>query len=205
MIVIIDYGMGNIGSIANMLKKVGAEPIVSSNIGIIERADKLILPGVGAFDHGMRRLAEMGLISVLNRKVIDQKTPILGLCLGMQLFTRSSEEGSLPGLAWFDAVTIKFRFETTDCGLKTPHMGWNTISFVHRNGIWTDMYPEARFYFVHSYHVVCHRQEDVNTTTHYGYDFASSITKGNIRGMQFHPEKSHKYGMRLFESFLEYC
>jgi imidazole glycerol-phosphate synthase subunit HisH len=205
MIVVIDYGMGNIGSIANMLKKVGVAAVVSADIGTVESADKLILPGVGAFDQGMRHLRDLGLIPVLNRKVLEAKTPILGLCLGMQLFTRNSEEGSLPGLGWFDAETVRFRFHASQTGLKALHMGWNTVNLINPTALWKNMYPDARFYFVHAYHVVCHDQNDVTTTSHYGYEFASAITKGNVQGTQFHPEKSHKFGIRLFKSFVECC
>jgi imidazole glycerol-phosphate synthase subunit HisH len=205
MIVVIDYGMGNIGSILNMLKKVGAKAIASSDIATIGQADKLILPGVGSFDHGRRQLNDLGLVDLLNYKVLEDKVPILGLCLGMQLFTRSSEEGQLRGLGWFDAETVRFRFDPSDSDLKILHMGWDTVNPKRPTIMWDDMYSDARFYFAHSYHVVCHNQEDVTTTTHYGYEFASAITRGNIVGMQFHPEKSHKFGMKLFKNFSERC
>ena len=205
MIVVIDYGMGNLGSIANMLKKVGAKSIIASDVATLERADKLILPGVGAFDNGMQRLKDLGLLAVLNHKVLQDKTPILGLCLGMQLFTRRSEEGILPGLGWIDAETVRFHFASDQNELRIPHMGWNTVQIKHSSPLWYEMYPDARFYFVHSYHLVCHNDEDVTTATFYGYEFASSVTQGNIAGTQFHPEKSHKFGMRLFKNFVERC
>jgi imidazole glycerol-phosphate synthase subunit HisH len=201
MIVIVDYGMGNLGSIANMLKKIGAEAAISSNVSIVEQADKLILPGVGAFDNGMNNLKELGLIPVLNRKVLEENTPILGICLGMQLITKSSEEGTLPGLGWVDAKTVRFRFDKMQTNLKVPHMGWNTITINQPCQVFNDMYEEPRFYFVHSYHAVCNNEKNVLSTTHYGYDFTSSIVSDNIVGTQFHPEKSHKFGMLLLKNF----
>jgi glutamine amidotransferase len=203
MIVIIDYGMGNLGSVANMLKKIGAKPVITSDIATIEKADKLILPGVGAFDNGMQRLDELGLTSVLNAKVLQARTPILGLCLGMQLFTKSSEEGVLPGLGWINAETIRFHFAQDENDLKIPHMGWNSIQITNASPIWEEMYPDARFYFVHSYHVRCSNEQDVTATTRYGYEFAAAVMRENIVGTQFHPEKSHKFGMKLLRNFVE--
>ncbi len=203
MIVVVDYGMGNLGSIANMLKKVGARSTISSDVGVIEAADKLILPGVGAFDHGMQRLNELGLLPVHNKKVLEKRTPVLGLCLGMQLFTQKSEEGTLPGLGWIQGETVRFRF-SPEAGLKIPHMGWNTIKITAPHAIWEDMYSDARFYFVHSYHVVCANAQDVSAVSCYGYDFASVVARDNIVGTQFHPEKSHKFGMKLFRNFVEH-
>lgn len=203
MIVIIDYGMGNLGSIANMFKKIGTRAIISSDLEVIEAADKLILPGVGAFDNGMARLGEMGLVGLLNAKALLQKTPILGLCLGMQLLARGSEEGSLPGLGWLDAGCVRFRFGPEHDGLKVPHMGWNYLHVRQPGGLFAGMYPDPRFYFVHAYHLECKDQADVQATTTYGYEFASVVRKNNILGVQFHPEKSHKFGMKLFTNFVE--
>ena len=204
MIVVVDYGMGNLGSIANMLKKIGAAARISSDIPEIEGADKLILPGVGAFDNGMIKLHELGLVDILNTKVLQDKTPILGLCLGMQLFTQESEEGELAGLGWFEAQTVRFKFDKDQQGLKIPHMGWNYIQVQKPSRLFEGMPEESRFYFVHSYHPVCQNQRDVLATTVYGYDFPSIIMRDNILGAQFHPEKSHKFGMRLFKNFVEY-
>lgn len=206
MIVIVDYGMGNLGSILNMLKKVGAPAAkVSADPKDIEQADKLILPGVGAFDTGMQRLRETGLIGLLNEKVLRAKTPTLGVCLGMQLLTKISEEGELPGLGWLDAETIRFRFDQKKTGLKIPHMGWNTVKVQREGTLFKDMYAEPRFYFVHSFHVVSHNPEDVVATTEYGYDFVSVVQHGHIMAAQFHPEKSHKFGMKLYKNFVEYA
>lgn len=203
MIVIINYGMGNLGSIFNMFKKIGVQAIISSDISDIEKAHKLILPGVGAFDNGITNLRNLGLIPVLAEKVITNKTPILGVCLGMQLFTSNSEEGNLPGLGWIDAKTIRFKFDNSHSNLKIPHMGWNLIKAKKESNLFSDMYKDARFYFVHSYHVLCNNEEDVLSTTIYGYEFASSVEKGNIVGVQFHPEKSHKFGIKLFKNFVD--
>lgn len=204
MIVVVDYGMGNLGSILNMLKKVGATDVKSSSDPAdIERADKLILPGVGAFDTGMQKLRETGLIGLLNEKVVRAKTPTLGVCLGMQLISKISEEGELPGLGWVDAETIRFRFKGQTSRLKIPHMGWNTADIRREGTLFKDMFPEPRFYFVHSYHVVSHQPADVLATTEYGYEFVSALQHENIMAAQFHPEKSHKFGMRLYKNFIE--
>lgn len=201
MIVIVDYGMGNLGSILNMLKKIGAPAQVSCDPLEIERADKLILPGVGAFDNGMQKLAELGLLPVLNHTVLERKTPTIGLCLGMQLLMQRSEEGTLPGLGWLEGETVRFRFDGDETKLKIPHMGWNSSVIQRSSPLSAGLGTEARFYFVHSYHVVCQRAEDVVATTNYGYDFASIVQRGNIMGTQFHPEKSHKFGMKLLANF----
>lgn len=202
MIVIINYGTGNLSSMLNMLKRIGAEAMVSSNISDIEKADKLILPGVGAFDNGMRNLQDSGLVPVLNQKVLSDKTLIMGICLGMQLFTKRSEEGMLDGLGWIDARTIRFEFDKTETKLKVPHMRWNHVDLKQNAEIFSHMYENPRFYFAHSYHVVCKHQQDVLSTTKYGYDFVSSVKRENIIGVQFHPEKSLKFGMKMLETFV---
>jgi len=203
MITILDFGIGNLGSILNMLKMLKIKAKISSNVADVESADKLILPGVGAFDNGMRALSDSGLFPILNKKVVDEKTPILGICLGTQMIAKRSEEGDLPGLGWVDAEVVRFRFEGDANSLRIPHMGWNTVKIHGEPSIFKDMDEEPRFYFVHSYHLVCKDKKDVLATTHYGYDFASSVRKGNIYGTQFHPEKSHKFGMRLLKNFSE--
>lgn len=199
MITIIDYGMGNLGSIENMIKKIGYESLTTSDIEEVKKADKLILPGVGAFDHGMKQLSELGLIEVLNQMVLIKNTPILGICLGMQLMTKSSEEGSMTGLGWIDAEAKKFRSDE----LKIPHMGWNVIEHKKVSKLFDENKSEKRFYFVHSYCVSCNNKDDILTTTPYIHDFVSSFEKGNIIGAQFHPEKSHKFGMSLIRNFLK--
>jgi len=203
MIAIVDYGMGNLGSIVNMLKKVGAtEAVMTADEKVIERAEKLILPGVGAFDTGMKKLSDTGLTETLNRKALEEKVPVLGICLGMQLITKGSEEGDRPGLGWIDAETLKFRFDKSDMTLKVPHMGWNSVTVRQADGIFKGVEEEPRFYFVHSYYVRCADEADILGTTHYGHEFTSSVRRGNIMGTQFHPEKSHKFGMNVFKNFV---
>ena len=186
-----------------MLKKVTDEQVViSSVITDIQKADRLILPGVGAFDQGMKKLQALNLIDILNEKVIVQKTPVLGICLGVQLFTGGSEEGSLPGLNWINGHTVRFNFEE-EKKLKVPHIAWSDVISCKSSKLFQDMYPDSRFYFVHSYHLKCKNSEDVLLRSNYGYDFPAAIEKENILGVQFHPEKSHKYGMQLLKNFVE--
>ena len=203
MIVIVDYGTGNLGSIHNMLKKIGADALISSDISTIENADKLILPGVGSFDNAMENLNNLGLPHILKKKVIKEKTYILGICLGIQLFTERSAEGNLPGLGWIEGETIKFKLNKNQTTLKIPHMRWNTVKIKKNSLLFKNMYNDARFYFVHSYHVVCDNEQDILSMTCHGYDFVSAIQKENIIGVQFHPEKSHKFGMKILQNFAE--
>ena len=206
MIVILDYKTGNIGSLLNMIKKIGGKVLVSSKTGDIEKAEKLILPGVGAFDKGMENLKNSGFLKVLQKKVKENRIPILGICLGMQLFGRKSEEGELEGLDWItEAETIKFHFQKQESSLKIPHMGWNEIIPEKKDPLLEGLDNMARFYFAHSYHLVCKNKENILATTNYGYDFPSIIKEDNIWGVQFHPEKSHKYGMRMLKNFIELC
>lgn len=199
---IVDFGMGNLGSIQNMLKKVNVKAIISSDHEVIECAEKLILPGVGSFDHAVSNLNALKLIPLLNEKALKEKTQLLGVCLGMQLLTKRSEEGSMLGLGWIDAETVRFKFENAN--LRVPHMGWNTIEIKKRDDpVLKDLGDEPRFYFVHSYYVKCNDERNVLATTDYGVDFCSSVVKDNIRGVQFHPEKSHKFGMKLLKNFAD--
>jgi glutamine amidotransferase len=203
MIVIVDYGLGNLNSIANMLKKVGAHAVISSDAGVIRSAEKLILPGVGAFDAGMVSLHERGLIPVLNEVVLEKRTPVLGLCLGLQLMALGSQEGHQPGLGWLEAEVVRFNFPEEQHELKIPHMSWNTLEMQRAHPLFTEMLDEPRFYFVHSYHLKCRTVEDGLAKTEYGYRFDSVIARGNIMGVQFHPEKSHKFGMKLLKNYAE--
>jgi len=204
MIAIVDYGLGNLGSIQNMLKKIGYKSLISHSSQDIEQADKLILPGVGAFDKGMENLRSTGLIPLLNHKVLEEKVPILGICLGMQLLTRRSEEGGAiePGLGWIQADTVRFNINN-HLSLRIPHMGWNFVEIQADNLLAHAMPDDARFYFVHSYHPVCDDMSDCFITTTYGDKFAAGIHRENVYGVQFHPEKSHKYGMQLLRNFVE--
>jgi imidazole glycerol-phosphate synthase subunit HisH len=200
MLTIIDYGMGNLGSLANMLKKIQIPAKISSDIADIESAEKLILPGVGSFDHGMQNLDDLNLLEILNKKVVQDRTPILGICLGMQLFTKTSEEGNRTGLGWLDAETVKFTLNKNS-SLKIPHMGWDALNVKKSHFLFKDVKADAMYYFVHSFHLVCNQEADILSTSFYGYDFVSSISRNNIIGVQFHPEKSHKYGMKVLENF----
>ena len=204
MVVIVDYGMGNLGSILNMLRKIGTRAIISSKEEEIKQADKLILPGVGAFDNGMVSLTRLGVIPYLDQKVLQEKTPVLGICLGMQLFGKKSEEGRLPGLGWIDAEVKKLQFEVSGCGLKIPHMGWNSVKMRRQSPLFKGLEKNSRFYFAHSYHAVCNNMDDSLGETMYGHNFTSSLQRENILGVQFHPEKSHKFGMTLLKNFIDY-
>ena len=200
MIVIVDYGIGNLASVLNMFKKIGVKDVyISSDKAVIEKATKILLPGVGAFDAGMLNLEKSGLIPLLNKKVLEQKTPVLGICLGMQLLTKKSEEGVKNGLGWIDAETVKFDFNSS-LKLKIPHMGWNYIKVNKANPL-IDTESKNRFYFVHSYYVKCFDETQSIATSNYGIDFTCMVNKGNIYGAQFHPEKSLKFGMKLLENF----
>ena len=204
MIVIVDYGMGNVGSMANMLRKIGATATVSSDAQAIARAEKLVIPGVGAFDAGMRQLADRGLVPLLEERVAAG-TPTLGVCLGMQLLARGSEEGQLPGLGWIDAHARRFRPDPGAAQLKVPHMGWNAVRALREHPLFAEMPEEMRFYFVHSYHVVCEHPGSALAHAEYGRDFVAAVARDNVMGVQFHPEKSHHFGMRLLRNFAERC
>jgi imidazole glycerol-phosphate synthase subunit HisH len=199
MITIINYGMGNLGSVLNMFKRIGVQAKISNDIKEIEQAEKLLLPGVGAFDAAMELINKSGLLPVLNYKAKEEKTPTLGICLGMQLLTNGSDEGVLEGLKWIDADTKKFEFADND--MKVPHMGWNFIQPQGSNLLLNDLDKNSKFYFVHSYYVQCKNENDVLATTQYGNSFHSITQNENIFGAQFHPEKSHKYGMQLLTNF----
>ncbi len=203
MIAIIDYGLGNLGSIANMLKVIGEKSVITSDAEKIKAADKLILPGVGAFDAGMSHLNESGLVDVIKSEAAAGK-PILGICLGMQLLGLSSEEGELPGLGLIDFTCKRFDIPE-EMGLKVPHMGWDVVDFKKQVPLLDGIEGRQRYYFVHSYHAMCKHYEDVMMTCDYGYEFACAVNKGNVYGVQFHPEKSHDFGMRLFENFVKKC
>lgn len=203
MIAVVDCGMGNVASIANMLKRVGQPSRITSDPAEIAAAPKLILPGVGAFDTGIRNLRERGLEAVLRERALVARVPVLGICLGMQLLGRGSEEGALEGLGWLDARSVRFAPDAADPGLKVPHMGWNTLAARKPSRLLEGLDGAPRFYFVHSYHLVPARAEDVLAETVHGRPFASAVEAGNLLGVQFHPEKSHRFGMRLLRNFAE--
>ena len=197
-VIIVDYGMGNVGSIRSMYKYLGIPAVVSRERSVIETASRLIVAGVGAFDAGMRNLKSFDLISLLSDRVQEAKIPVLGICLGMQLFTESSEEGNLPGLGWIKGNTVHFKLPSN---YKIPHMGWNSVTSKKSSSLSDSLSEESRFYFVHSYHCVPKNSADILLTTNYCDDFVSGLQNDNIFGVQFHPEKSHKFGMRILESF----
>ena len=201
MIVVVDSKLGNIGSVLNMFRRLNVPAERSADLAVLARAKALVLPGVGAFDHGMESLQKLGLVEVLNERVLAQKTPVLGICLGMQLLSRRSEEGRLPGLGWIDGDTVRFRFDPQATGLRIPHMGWNDVRPRAEDRLIPTQDRPPRFYFVHSYHLVCDREEDSLATCHYGYDFICAVRRGHIMGVQFHPEKSHRYGMAMLRNF----
>jgi len=208
MLVIVNLETANFGSILNMFKRIGVSAVISSDPKVIEDASKLVLPGVGAFDNAMTNLKRLNLIEVLNHKVLQEKTPVLGVCLGMQLLTERSEEGKELGLGWIKGETVRFRFDDLNSAgkqLKVPHMGWNHVFVRQPNALFREMYDEPRFYFVHSYHVRCQNSDDILTTTHHGLEFVSSVSHGNVYGTQYHPEKSHKFGLKLYSNFVNHC
>lgn len=201
MIVIIDYGMGNLRSVQKAFERIRLPAAISSNVNDIKTAEKLVLPGVGHFERGIGNLKDRGLFELLNEQVQDKKKPILGICLGMQLMTEFSEEGNCNGFGWLKAKTQKFSFKSN--GLKIPHMGWNNLFIRNNDTIYRDTTLENFFYFVHSYYVFCENESDILAETEYGIKFVSSFQKKNIFGCQFHPEKSHDSGLQILKSFAE--
>ena len=201
MITIIDYGMGNLGSIRNMINKLGYHSEITSDPEVIAQAKKLILPGVGKFDRAMGNLAHLNLIDIIQNKAVEG-TPMLGVCLGMQLLADSSEEGTLKGLGIIPGEVKRFIVPKE---LKVPHMGWNLVHYRKDSPLFANFEDlgEARFYFVHSYKYLCQNQDQILATTNYGGDFTCALQKGNIMGVQFHPEKSHFFGMNLLKNFIE--
>lgn len=202
MIVIVDYGVGNLLSIKNMFKKTGNNNVlISNNIEDVKSANKIILPGVGHFDYGMLKLKESGLIDILEKKCLVDNTPILGICLGAQLLTNGSEEGNSSGLGFINAETIKFKPELMNGILPVPNMGWCPTKTVTHTLMTNNLLEIQKYYFVHSYHMSCFDNSNILFESEYGYKFTSGIFSNNIFGVQFHPEKSHKYGMKIIENF----
>ncbi len=200
MITIIDYDMGNSRSIVNMLNRIGVSAEITRDHSKINESKKIILPGVGSFDAAMTNLKKYNLIDILNKKVLLDKIPVLGICLGMQLLTDSSEEGDMDGLGWIQGKTIKF---TPSINIKVPHMGWNLVTPKSDSKLCKDINVDSRFYFVHSYYVKVLNKVDSCMQTNYSLLFDSAVERENIFGVQFHPEKSHKYGMQVLKNFSE--
>lgn len=201
MITIVDYGMGNVHSIANMLRFCGYPSIIGGTENALRDATHLILPGVGAFDAAMLALEAQGLIPVLQHKALEERIPVLGICLGMQLMTESSEEGRRDGLGWIRGRTLHFRGRVTN-DVRVPHMGWNDVQVARDTALTQGLSArEPRYYFVHSYFVACQHEDDVLLEASYGRTFTAGFARGNLMGVQFHPEKSHTYGMHLLTNF----
>jgi len=202
MIVIIDYGLGNLGSIKNMLRKIGFTSEISSDHEKISEASKIILPGVGAFDTGMSRLNDLGIINLLNKKAFDEQIPVLGICLGAQLMCKGSEEGQLDGLGWFDADVLAFSGKFGEGkSFPVPNMGWIDVTVQKESLLTTNLPTDPRYYFVHSFFISANNDDNILMTAKYGFSYTAALQRENIFGVQFHPEKSHKYGFQLLKNF----
>lgn len=200
MIGVVDYGVANVGSMLNMLRKVDADAAIISTPEALQSVDKIILPGIGAFDHGMSALTDRGFATPIRERVLADGVPILGVCLGMQLLGHASEEGTLSGLGLLSGRSVRFRFDSPTPH-KIPHMGWAALMKRRESPIFEALDMEPRFYFVHSYHLVCDDPADVLATAQYGIEFTAMVHRANVWGAQFHPEKSHRFGMRLLGNF----
>ena len=203
MISILDYGSGNINAIQNIYERLNIPSELISSVGEIEKAERIILPGVGAFDETISTLREKGIVDILNSRVEKGNLLILGICVGMQMLGNCSEEGSLAGLGWIPGEVKKFDKNLIQGKPKLPHLGWNSISIVKDCPLFKGIDEEMGFYFVHSYYYNCMYEENVLTTTDYGITFHSAISRGNVYGVQFHPEKSHDNGIQLLRNFAE--
>jgi len=203
MIVIIDYNTGNLRSVQNMLKRIGHSSVISNKIEKINKASKLILPGVGSFDYGINQLEELGILEILTKKAIQDKTPFLGICLGAQLLTKGSEEGERNGLGWFNAKVVNFDKSKLGDSNKIPHMSWTDIEYNKNSKLFDNFNEQPRFYFVHSYHILAVEPNEIAASVSYGYEFTAVLEKDNILAVQFHPEKSHRFGMQLLKNFAE--
>jgi imidazole glycerol-phosphate synthase subunit HisH len=199
MIIILEYGIGNISSINNMLKKAGVEAKISNNNEEIQQAGKLILPGVGHFDHCMTELKKAPFYELVQKRVLEEKVPVLGVCVGHQMLFERSEEGNAAGLGWIPGEVVRFDSSRMPAGYKIPHMAWTDTNAVPGAPLFQKL-EEPRFYFVHSYHARCDAQH-IQATASYGYEFVASVRRDNIYGVQFHPEKSHRFGMEVYRNF----
>jgi glutamine amidotransferase len=197
MIAIIDYGLGNVKAFATVYKNLNITAIIARELKDLKNIDKIILPGVGAFDYAMQRLENSGMRPLLDEYVLSNNVPILGVCVGMQMLGSRSEEGKLAGLGWIDGEVKRFDQKI----LSVPHMGWNTVRVTNSDGLFADLDNDARFYFLHSYYFQCNKSENIIALTDYYGEFASAINAGNVYGVQFHPEKSHEWGVKLLENF----
>lgn len=201
MIRVIDYGLGNISAFLNMYKRLNIEAAVARTPEELRQADKLILPGVGAFDHAMELLDASGMRATLDELVTQRHVPVLGICVGMQILARGSDEGRAAGLGWIDGHVKGFKSLGQD--LLLPHMGWNDVQPVGDARLFTGLEEDCRFYFLHSFYFHCEQPQDVAAVSRYGIDFSCAVHAGNIYGVQFHPEKSHHFGAQLLKNFAE--
>lgn len=201
MIAIIDYGLGNISAFANIYKKFDVPFLIAAKASDLEKATRIILPGVGAFDHAMELIEKSGMRNTLEEIVLNRHLPVLGICVGMQILAHSSEEGNLPGLGWIDGEVKKFDTSTLTQSTHLPHMGWNDVKPIRKSTLFKGLELDSRFYFLHSYYFHCHNNDDILAVTDYGGKFASAVNSINIYGVQFHPEKSHHCGITLLNNF----
>jgi len=205
MIAIVDYGMGNLKAFANIYRRLQVDHKVISNADELREADGIILPGVGAFDHAMTRLNDSGLRDVLDERILKEKIPVIGICVGMQMLAKTSDEGDLPGLGWIDAVVRKMTLPESQKKLPLPHMGWNEVNQVVSHPLFEGIRQDGTFYFLHSYYFECEMSNNVMASAHYGNDFTCIVHSENVYGIQCHPEKSHHNGVRLLENFANLC
>ena len=203
MIAVVDYGLGNILAFSNMFKRLNIDARVARSAGELAGADKIILPGVGAFDHAMELLDASGMRGTLDALVLQDKVPVLGICVGMQILAKASDEGKLPGLGWIDGRVRAFNSVPEAASLALPHMGWNDVAPHAGQRLFAQMETDARFYFLHSFFFECAAAGSVAATANYGIDFSCAVHSGNVHGVQFHPEKSHHWGARLLQNFAE--
>ncbi|HXH99855.1 MAG TPA: imidazole glycerol phosphate synthase subunit HisH [Sphingobacteriaceae bacterium] len=201
MIAIIDYGVGNINAFVNIYKKLGLDVRIAQNPDDLLDATKLILPGVGHFDYAMSRLQQSGMRERLDELVLGNNMPVIGICVGMQMLAYSSDEGKLPGLGWIDGVVKKFDANTIHFATHLPHMGWNDVEPKKATPLLVGLENDAKFYFLHSYYFSCNNSDDIIAETTYGIEYSSAVNSKNIYGVQFHPEKSHQYGIQLLKNF----
>jgi imidazole glycerol-phosphate synthase subunit HisH len=203
MIRIVDYGLGNVRAFLNVYKSLGIPAAVARVESDLDESSRVILPGVGSFDHAMELLQQSGMLNALTALVLTQRVPVLGICVGMQMLAQHSEEGRLPGLGWIRGSVRKFDAEAGGARLRLPHMGWNDVTPAHPCSLFAGLEREARFYFLHSYHFCCEDRDDILAEAEYGGRFVCAVQAANIYGVQFHPEKSHQYGERLLKNFGE--